>query len=360
MMTNFNLKMLLAGFAFVAGVAVANAADTPLKVGFVYVGPVGDAGWTYAHDQGRIAMEKALTGKVKTTYVENVPESADAERVIRQLAADGNKIIFTTSFGFMNPTLKVAQSFPNTDFAHATGYKMAKNVAIYQARSWEGAYMLGVLAGKMTKSNILGFVGSYPVPEVIRNIDAYTLGAQSVNPKIKTKVIWVSSWYDPARERQAAETMIAQGADVLSQNTDSPAVIQTAEEKGVYAFGWDSDMAKFGPKAQLVASTLNWSRYYTDSVKQVLAGTWKPTDTLWGMKEGMVVLTPLSSAVPPAVAKLFNEKKQAIIDGKLMPFAGPIKDQAGIVKVATGAVMPLKELMSLNFYVQGVEGSIPK
>lgn len=360
MKTNFNLKMSLVGLLFVAGVAVANAADTPLKVGFVYVGPVGDVGWSYAHDQGRIAMEKALAGKVKTTYVENVPESADAERVIRQLAADGNKIIFTTSFGYMNPTLKVAQAFPNTDFAHATGYKMAKNVAIYQARTYEGAYMLGVLAGKMTKSNILGFVGSYPVPEVIRNIDAYTLGALSVNPKVKTKVIWVSSWYDPARERQAAETLIAQGADVLSQNTDSPAVVQTAEEKGVYAFGWDSDMAKYGPKAQLTASTLNWSRYYTDAVKEVLAGTWKPTDTLWGMKEGMVVLAPLSSAVPPAVAKLFNEKKQEIIDGKLVLFSGPIKDQAGVVKVAAGTVMPPKELMSLNYYVQGVEGSIPK
>lgn len=360
MKTNFNLKILLGGFAFVAGVAVANAADTPLKAAFVYVGPVGDVGWSYAHDQGRIAMEKALAGKVKTTYVENVPESADAERVIRQLAADGNKIIFTTSFGFMNPTLKVAQSFPKTDFVHATGYKMAKNVGIYQARTYEGAYMLGVLAGKMTKSNILGFVGSYPVPEVVRNIDAYTLGAQSVNPKIKTKVIWVSSWYDPARERQAAETMIAQGADVLSQNTDSPAVIQTAEEKGVYAFGWDSDMAKFGPKAQLAASTLNWSRYYTDAVKEVLAGTWKPTDTLWGMKEGMVVVTSLNSAVPAAVVKVFNEKKQAIIDGKLVIFAGPIKDQAGVVKVAAGAVMPMKEMMSLNYYVQGVEGSLPK
>ncbi|MDR3392850.1 MAG: BMP family ABC transporter substrate-binding protein [Sulfuriferula sp.] len=354
-----NFKIAAIGLALATTAVFAHAAE-PLKAGFVYVGPVGDAGWTFAHDQGRLAMEKALGGKVKSTYVENVPEGADAERVIRQLAADGNKIIFTTSFGFMNPTLKVAQTFPNTYFDHATGYKTAKNMGIYQARSWEGAYMLGVLAGKMTKSNILGFVGSYPVPEVVRNIDAYTLGAQSVNPKIKTKVIWVSSWYDPARERQAAETMIAQGADVLSQNTDSPAVIQTAEEKGVYAFGWDSDMSKFGPKAQLVASTLNWSRYYTDTVKQVLAGTWKPTQTLWGMKEGMVVLTPLSPSVPAAVAKVFEEKKQGIISGKIVPFTGPIVDQAGVVKVAAGTMMPMGELMSLNYYVQGVEGSIPK
>lgn len=354
------LKRVLAVLSVFLGFGGAHAAESPLKVGFVYVGPVGDIGWTYAHNQGRLAMEKALPGKVESTYVENVPEGADAERVIRQLAADGNKIIFTTSFGFMNPTLKVARSFPNTNFAHATGYKMSSNVAIYQARTYEGAYMLGVLAGKMTKSNILGFVGSFPVPEVIRNINAFTLGAQSVNPKVRTKVVWVNSWYDPARERQAAETMIAQGADVLSQNTDSPAVIQTAQEKGVYAFGWDSDMAKFGPRAQLVASTLNWGPYYTQAVKSVLAGSWKPTDTLRGIKEGMVVLTALNPVVPQVVAKLFNEKKQAIIDGKLVMFAGPIKDQSGTVRVAAGSVMPLKDLMSINYYVQGVEGSIPR
>jgi len=355
-----DLKKVVLGLMLATGTVLAHAADTPLKVAFVYVGPVGDVGWSYAHDQGRLAMEKALAGKVKTSYVENVPESSDAERVIRQLAADGNKLIFTTSFGFMNPTLKVAQAFPNTYFEHATGYKMAKNMGIYQARTYEGAYMLGILAGKMTKSNILGFVGSYPVPEVIRNIDAYTMGAQSVNPKIKTKVIWVSSWYDPARERQAAETMIAQGADVLSQNTDSPAVIQTAQEKGVYAFGWDSDMSKFGPKSQLVASTLNWSRYYTETAKQVLAGTWKPTDTMWGIKEGMVTFSPLNPVIPPAVAKLFEEKKKAIISGKIVLFSGPIVDQAGVVKVVAGSVMPMKDLLSLNYYVKGVEGSIPK
>ena len=354
------VSCLVAGWVLSLMSGVSHAATTPLKVGFVYVGPVGDIGWTHAHNEGRLAMEKALPGQVKSTYVENVPEGADAERVIRQLAADGNKIIFTTSFGFMNPTLKVAHSFPNTYFAHATGYKMASNVAIYQARTYEGAYMLGVLAGKMTKSNVLGFVGSFPVPEVIRNINAFTLGAQSVNPKVRTRVVWVNSWYDPARERQAAETMIAQGADVLSQNTDSPAVIQTAQEKGMYAFGWDSDMSKFGPKAQLVASTLNWGPYYTQAVKTVLTGSWKPTDTLWGIKEGTVVLTALNPVVPPAVAKLFNAKKQAIVDGKLVMFAGPVKDQSGTIRVAAGSVMPMKDLMSINYYVQGVEGAIPR
>lgn len=355
-----NLKAILLGCALTTGLVSAVHADEPLKVGFVYVGPVGDGGWTYAHDQGRLAMQKALGDKVKSTFVENVPESSDAERVIRQLAADGNKIIFTTSFGFMNPTLKVAKAFPNTYFEHATGYKMAKNVGIYQARSWEGAYMLGVLAGKMTKSNILGFVGSYPVPEVVRNINAYTLGAQSVNPKIKTKVIWVSSWYDPARERQAAETMIAQGADVLAQNTDSPAVVQTAEEKGVYAFGWDSDMAKYGPKAELTASTLDWSKYYTMEVKKVLDGTWKPENILWGIKEGLVVLKPLNPIVPADVAELFKEKEKEISEGKLVPFTGPVVNQAGKIVVPAGKPMPMDELMSMNFYVKGVEGSIPK
>jgi len=354
------LKSVLLGCALSLGITSAAHADDPLKIAFVYVGPVGDGGWTYAHNQGRLAMQKALGDKVKTTYVDNVPESADAERVIRQLAADGNKLIFTTSFGFMNPTIKTARAFPHTDFEHATGYKTAKNVGIYQARSWEGAYMLGVLAGQMTKSNTIGFVGSYPVPEVIRNINAYTLGAQSVNPKIKTKVIWVSSWYDPAKERQAAETMIAQGADVLAQNTDSPAVVQTAQEKGVYAFGWDSDMLKYGPHAQLCASTIDWSKYYTMEAKKVLNGTWKSDNTLWGIKEGMVVLTKLNDDVPAKVAKVFHEKETAIAEGKLKPFQGPIVDQSGKVVVPKGKHMSIKQLMSLNFYVKGVEGSIPK
>lgn len=353
-------RLITFGLALILGGVSLGQASEKVKIGFVYVGPIGDGGWSEAHNEGRLAMQEVFGDKVKSTYVESVPEGSDAERVIRQMAADGNKLIFTTSFGFMNPTLKVAKAFPNTDFEHATGYKMAKNVGIYQARTWEGAYMLGVLAGKMTSSNILGFVGSYPVPEVIRNINAYTLGAQSVNSKIKTKVIWVNSWYDPARERQAAEALINQGADALAQNTNSPAVVQTAEEKGVYAFGWDSDMSKYGPKAQLTASTLNWSKYYTMEVKKVLDGTWKPENTLWGIKEGMVVLTPLHSNVPGKVANDFHVKEQAIIDGKLVPFTGPIVDQSGKVVVPADKPMPMDMLMSMNFYVKGVEGSIPK
>ena len=335
-------------------------AEEPLKVGFVYVGPVGDAGWTYAHDLGRQALEKAYPGKVKTTYVESVPEGADAERVIRQLAADGHKVIFTTSFGYMNATVKVAQAFPNVIFEHATGYKTAKNLGVYEARFYEGAYLLGVLAGKMTKSNTLGFVASFPIPEVVRNINAFTLGARSVNPAAKTKVIWVNTWYDPAKERQAAETLVAQGADVMSQNTDSPATVQVAQEKGVYAFGWDSDMQKFAPKAHLTANTNNWGVYYIQTIKDVLAGTWKPQEIKWGLKEGLVVMTPLNAAVSADAAKAFEAKRKAMIDGKFEPFQGPVKDQSGTIRVPAGKTMPLAELMSMNFYVEGVDGALPK
>jgi basic membrane protein A len=352
----------LATLAVSLGLAAAAPAraEEPLKVGFIYVGPVGDAGWTYAHDQGRLAMEKNLAGKVKSTYVESVPEGADAERVIRKLAADGNKLIFTTSFGYMNPTEKVAKAFPNVVFEHATGFKTSKNLGTYETRLYEGAYLLGVVAGKMTKSNSLGVVASFPIPEVIRNINAFTLGAQSVNPGIKTKVIWVNSWYDPAKERQAAETLIAQGVDVLNQNTDSPATLQVAQEKGVYAFGWDSDMSKFAPKAHLTASTNNWGDFYTETAKAVIAGTWKSSEIHGGLKEGMVKMAPLNPVVSAAAAKAFEDKKAAIASGKFSPFQGPIKDQSGAIKVAAGAMMPLKELLSLNYYVQGVEGSIPK
>jgi basic membrane protein A len=349
------LSALLGASAFVPAFAAE-----PMKVGFIYIGPVGDAGWTYAHEQGRLEMEKALGGKVKSTYVENVPEGADSERVIRKLAADGNKLIFTTSFGYMNATEKVAKAYPNVVFQHATGFKTMKNMGAYEARLFEGSYLQGIIAGKMTKTNTIGMVGSFPVPEVIRNINAFTLGAQSVNPKIKTKVIWVNSWYDPAKERQAAETLIAQGADILTQNTDSPATLQVAQEKGKFAFGWDSDMQRFAPKAHLTASTNQWGNYYTEVAKAVMAGTWKTGHVHGGLKEGMVRMSPLNPAVPADAAKLFNDKKAAFTAGTAVPFTGPIKDQAGVIKVAAGQQMPLKDLMSMNFYVQGVEGTIPK
>lgn len=354
----FTVAALLAMSAW--GANFAAAAAEPLKIAFVYLGPISDGAWTYQHEQGRLALQKALGDKVKTTYVENVPETADAERVIRQLAADGNKLIFTTSFGYMDPTVKVAKLFPGTYFEHATGYKSAPNLATYQTRFYEGAYLLGVLAGKTTKTNTLGFVGSFPVPEVVRNIDAYTMGARSVNPKIKTKVIWVDTWYDPAKERQVAETLIAQGADVLCQNTDSPAVVQVAEEKKVHAFGWDTDMAKYGPNAHLSANTENWGGYYIQEAQKVLDGAWKPGATHWGIKEGMVVLSPVNPKVPADAAKLFDEKKKAIVDGTLVPFTGPLKDNTGKERLAGGVSMPLGELMAINWYVEGVEGSLPK
>jgi len=352
------LTALLSG-ALLACAASAIAA-APLKVAFVYVGPVGDAGWTYAHEQGRLAMEKALGDKVQTSFVENVAEGADAERVIRKLAVDGNQLIFATSFGYMNSMEKVARAFPNVVFEHATGYKRAKNLGTYETRLYEAAYLDGVIAGKMTKSNVLGVVASFPVPEVVRNVDAFTLGAQSVNPAIRTKVVWVNTWYDPAKERQAAEALIAQGADVLSQCTDSPATLQAAQEKGIYAFGWDSDMTKFAPKAHLTAGTNNWGDFYTQTALAVIAGTWKSSDVHGGLQEGMVKMAPLNPAIPAAVVKIYDAKKAAIAQGRFHPFQGPIKDQSGAIRIAAGADMTPEQLRALDFYVQGVEGTLQR
>ncbi len=350
----------IGALSLLIGVTPLLAAE-PIKVAFVYVDPVGDSGWTYEHDLGRRALEKALGAQVKTTYVENVPATADAERVVRQLAAAGNQLIFTTSFGYMDATLKVAKLFPKVRFEHATGYKTSGNVVTYETRVHEGAYLLGVLAGKTTKTNTIGFVGSFPIPEVIRNIDAWTLGARSVNPRVKTKVIWVDTWYDPGKERQAAETLVAQGADVLCQNTDSPSVVQVAEQLGVHAFGWDSDMVKYGPHAELTANTQNWGGYYIDEVRKLMAGTWTGgRRTIGGIKEDMVVLTPLNASVPADVVQLVDERKRAIAGGKLNPFAGPLKDNSGALKVAAGTALNDQQLMSIDWYVEGIEGAVPK
>jgi simple sugar transport system substrate-binding protein len=350
----------LAACLFTLTALPAGAADAPIKVAFIYVDPVGDTGWSYQHDVARRELERVLGDKVKTTYLESVPATADAERVIRQLAVAGNQLIFTTSFGYMEPTLRVAKLFPNVKFEHATGFKTAPNVVTYETRFYEGAYLLGVLAGKTTKSNSLGFVGSFPIPEVIRNINAFTLGARSVNPKATTKVIWVDTWYDPGKERQAAEALIAQGADVLAQNTDSPAVVQVAEKHGVHAFGWDSDMSKYGPNAQLTANTEIWADYYVDEVRKVMAGTWTGgRQTANGIKENMIALTPLNKSIPADVVKLFEDKKRDIVSGKLLPFAGPLKDNTGAVKLPAGSALTHEQLQAINWYVEGVEGSIP-
>jgi basic membrane protein A and related proteins len=355
-----SLPLCIATGLMLAAPVPAFAAE-PLKVAFVYFGPRGDGGWTQQHDVARLKLEEALGSAIKTTFVENVPETADSERVFRQLAADGNKLIFATSFGYMEPLQKVSKLFPDVKFEHVNGFKTAANISVYEPRFEEGFYLIGVIAGQMTKTNTLGFIGSFPIPTVLRNIDAMTLGAQSVNPKIKTKAIWVNTWYDPGKERQAADTLIAQGADAVAQNTDSPASIQAAQEKGTYAFSIDADMSSFGKKAQLTGSTEDWSGYYIAETKKVLDGSWTGNRrTRWGIKEGLVVMAPLNPDIPPAAVKVFEEKKAKIVSGELKPFAGPIKDNTGKEMVAAGATMADATASSLNWFVEGIEGNIPK
>ncbi len=357
------LGKLLAGSALAALLALAGppaVAQTKPKVSFVYVGPIGDHGWSYQHHQGLLAIKKEFGDKIDTNYVENVPEGPDAERVIDQLAATGSSLIFTTSFGFMNPTIKVATRYPNVKFEHATGFKQAPNVATYNARFYEGRHVIGLIAGKMTKTNTIGYIGSFSIPEVVMGINAAYLAAKSVNPNIKIKVIWVSTWFDPGKETDAAKALVDQGADVLMQHTDSPAAMKFAEEKGIYAFGQASDMAQFGPNAQLTSIVDNWDPYYIKRVKAVLDGTWKTGDTWDGIKEGTVVIAPLSKKLPPDVAKLAETARDAIAAGTVHPFTGPINKQDGTPWLKAGEKASDKDLSSMNFYVQGVEGSLPK
>ena len=279
--------------------AAAAPAPAKLKVAFAYVGPVGDGGWTFAHDNARKALEKELGDKIETSFVENVPEAADAERVFRDMVGQGAKLIFGTTFGYMEPMLKVAPEAKDVKFEHATGYKTADNMRTYDSRTYEGAYMAGVIAGAMTKTNTLGVVGSVPIPEVIRNINSFTLGAQSVNPKVKTKVVWVNKWFDPPKETEAATALINGGADVLMQNTDSPAVLKTAQEKGKRAFGWDSDMTAYGPKAHLGSAVINWGPYYIKATRDALEGKWTGNAGVWwGVKEGAIDMVSVAADVP--------------------------------------------------------------
>ncbi len=335
----------------------AKMAET-LKVGFVYVSPVGDAGWTSQHDAGRRQMEQALAGKVVTTFVEKVPEGADAERVIRDLAAQGNKLIFTTSFGFMNPTIKVAEEFPDVKFEHATGYKSAANVGTYNIRFYEGRYLAGIVAGRMTKTNTLGYVAAFPIPEVLQGINAFTLGARSVNPKVQVRVIWVNSWYDPGKERDAANTLIGQGADVLTHHTDSTAVVAAAEERGKMAVAYHSNMSKFAPKAQIAAVSHHWGAYYTKVAQSVLDGTWKPSNLWGGMKDGMIKLEAISPSVPKEVVDLVQAKEADIVAGRFHPFTGPIRTNTGKEVIATGHLTD-EQLGKMDFYVEGVVGKVP-
>jgi basic membrane protein A and related proteins len=338
----------------------AQAADAP-GVAFVYLGNPGDAGWTFAHDAGTKAAQAKFGDKIKITRVENVPESEDSERVFRDLAAKGNKVIVGTSFGYQDFQLKVARDFPDITFLTATGFKKAKNFGVFDDRMYQGAYLAGVAAGYVTKTNTLGFVASVPIPEVVRNINAYTMGARSVNPKIHTKVIWINSWFDPGKEKQAAETLIGQGADVLLQNTDSNATLATAAEKKVYAFGWDSNMEKFGPSAHLGSVVQHWDVYYDSLFQQVLAGKVSVEPVWLGMPQRAVDLEDLNTAVisPKAMAAV-DAKRKELQSGKWDVFMGPIKDQSGAVKVAAGANLTDPELQRINWYVEGVDGSLPK
>jgi basic membrane protein A and related proteins len=331
----------------------------PLKAAFVYVGPVGDAGYSYAHDLGRKFAVEKLGDKVQTSYVEKVAEGPDAERVVRDLVAQGNKVIFATSFGFMDAMVKVAKDHPDVYFEHATGYKTGPNLRVYEAKFYEGAYLAGIVAGKMTKSNTLGFVASFPIPEVLRNINAYTLGAQSVNPKVKTKVIWVGSWFDPPKETEAAQSLMNQGADVLLQNTDSTAVLQAAERAGKYAFGWDSDMSAFAPKAHLGSCALFWGVYYEKALNDVLSKSWKTEETKWGVKEGMVDFVKPAEFLPADVKKLVDDAREGLRTGSRAVFKGPIVDNGGKEVLAKDVEADDKWKGAVNFYVKGVEGKVP-
>ncbi len=334
--------------------ATSFAAD---NVGFVYVSPIGDAGWTYQHDLGRLQLEKE-TG-VTTSYVENVAEGADAERVIREMAKRGDKVIFATSFGYMNYALKVSKSFRTSAFVHVTGYKMGKNMSLVNARFYEGRYLTGVIAGEMSKSNVLGYVAAFPIPEVLQGINAFIKGARSVNPKAELRVIWVNSWYDPGKERQASMTLMSQGADVITHHTDSTAVVQAAEEEGKYAFGYHSDMSKYGPTAHLTATTHHWGDYHVKTVKEALAGTWTPTNVWGGYAKGMIKLAPLNDAIPADLQGRIKDMEKQLTAGTLHPFAGPVVDQFGKTIVAAGKNMSDEQLSKMNYYLQGVVSKIP-
>jgi simple sugar transport system substrate-binding protein len=342
-----------------APAAAAPAPAAPLNIAFAYIGPVGDGGWTFAHDNGRKALEKEFGDKIKTTFVESVPEGADAERVFRDLVGQGNKLIFGTTFGYMEPMLKVANDSKDVKFEHATGYKTAENMRTYDSRTYEGAYMAGIIAGAMTKSNTLGVVGSVPIPEVLRNINSFTMGAQSVNPKITTKVVWVNEWFSPPKETEAATALINGGADILFQNTDSPAVLKTAQEKGKRAFGWDSDMTAYGPKAHLASATINWAPYYIKATQDAIDGKWTTGQSWWGVKEGAIDIVSIAEDVPAETKAKVEEVKKGLKDGSFSIWKGPILGQDDKELVAKDAVADDKFLSGVNFYVKGVEGKVP-
>jgi len=341
----------------------ASAAGDKFNVAFVYVGPVGDVGWTYAHDEGRKAVEQNMPN-VATAFQENVPENpADAERVIRDFAQKGYKVIFTTSFGYMDPTINVAQQFPDTKFVHISGYKTAPNVSTAFGKIEEPRYISGMIAGNMTTSNTLGYVAAFPIPEVIRGINAFTLGVRATNPDAKVRVVWTNTWYDPQKERQAAEALLDGGADVIAQHQDTPGPVQAAEARGKYAVGYNADMSRFGPKAHLTSPVWNWGIHYTDVVKQAMDGTFETQQYWGGMQDGLVDLAPIGEAVPADVKQMAEAEVAKFKSGEetiYTIFTGPLKDQSGAEKVPAGTAMTDEELLSINWFVDGVEGTIPQ
>src|SRR3984893_2121337 len=356
-------NMLIVAAAAAAIAAGANVPDASaqgkLKAGFIYLGPVGDFGWTYQHEVGRQLVAKDLGSKVETTYLENVNEGPDSERSIEQLVRSGHKLIFTTSFGYMDPTIKVAKKYPNVFFEHNTGYKRDKNVATYSTRFYEGRHIQGQIAAKMSKSGVIGYIVSFPIPEVISGINSTILGAQSINPNIKVKIVWVNSWFDPPKEADAAKALVDQGADILTQHTDSPAAMQIAEQRGIHAFGQSSDMIKFGPKAQLTADTDYWGNYYTQRATAVLDGKWKSEDTWGGLDAGMVVMSPYTN-MPDDVKKMAMETQAAIKAGTLHPFKCPVVDQDGkTLECKGGTRLDDGQILSMNFYVKGIDDKVP-
>ena len=332
------------------------AAD-PLKVGFIYLGPIGDFGWTWAHEKGRKAMVEALGGQVVADYVENVKEDASALPVLRDLAQQGHKLIFTTSYGYMDQTVQLAKEFPDIKFEHCTGYKRADNLSTYNSRFHEGRSVLGTIAGLLTKTGTIGYLGSFKVPEVVLGINAFTLAAQAVNPKVKVKMVMIDSWFDPAKEAAATETLANLGCDVITAHTDSPATLQVCEQKGIFGFGQGADMSKFAPHAHLTAIEDIWGPYYTSRAKAALDGSWKSTDTWWGFKEGTVVISPYNASLPKDVAAAADKIQAGWKDGSYDVFAGPIADQSGAEKVAKGAKMEDKDLAVIDWFVKGVEGA---
>jgi basic membrane protein A len=351
------LGLMVLAMAFSLAAPVASQVKKPLKIAFVYIGPPGDMGWTYEQDRGRLAIEKQFGSQIETKYVENVPEGPDAERVIRQYAMAGFDMIFTTSFGYMDPTVAVAKEFPNIKFEHCSGYKTAANLATYFGRIEEARYLTGIIAGRMTKSNVIGYVAAFPIPEVVRGINGFTLGVRSVNPKAQVKVVWTNTWYDPVKEREAAVALLDSGADLIAQHQDTTEPQKAAQERGKYSIGYDSDMGKFVGDSVLASAMWEWSTYLSATVKQALAGTWKTHEYWGGLKDGVVKLSAISPKVPASVKKEVETAQKKILGGWSI-FSGPLKGQDGKVVYPAGQVVPDAKQASMDWFVEGVVGKI--